>query len=171
MPKLVLRQVPLKGRHAKAHLADIMINRILAFERGDWASLWTSLQEDLQPTGVETRSAKKARGNHPEARDAAVRRAQVALAEGSPGKALQQLLSPGIHDVREPAVWESLRKLHPQGVPLDTTQLPATVEPDLGDTDVSAFWEPLVRDRAGARAKFGTFCTDGTGQLTVRAKK
>ena len=44
MPKLVLRQVPLKGRHAKAHLADIMINRILAFERGDWASLWTSLE-------------------------------------------------------------------------------------------------------------------------------
>ena len=88
MPKLVLRQVPLKGRHAKAHLADIMINRILAFERGDWASLWTSLQEELQPPGVETRSAKKARGNNPEARDAAARRAHVALSEGSPGKAL-----------------------------------------------------------------------------------
>jgi hypothetical protein len=146
MPKLVLRQVPLKGRHAKAHLADIMINRILAFERGEWAALWSSLQDELQPPGVESRSAKKARGNNPEARDAAVRRAHVALSEGSPGKALQQLLSPGIHDVREPAVWEALRKLHPQGVPLDTAQVPAAVDPDLGDTDVSGFWEPLVRD-------------------------
>ena len=78
--------------------------------------------------------------NNPQARDAAARRAQVALDEGSPGKALQQLLSPGIHDVREPAVWEALRKLHPQGVPLDTAQVPTTVEPDLGDNDVSAFW-------------------------------
>ena len=31
-------------------------------------------------------------------------------------------------------------------MPLETTQLPATVEPDLGDTYVSAFWEPLVRE-------------------------
>ena len=77
---------------------------------------------------------------------AAVRRAQICLAEGSPGKALQQLTSPGLHDPREPAVWEKLKQLHPRGPPLLLDSLPADISLDLGDQDTQSFWEPLVKD-------------------------
>jgi hypothetical protein len=109
--------------------------------------MWDTLKvETSTPEGPETRAAKRARTDIHSANSAAVRRAQQCLAEGSPGKALQQLTSPGLHDPKDPAVWEKLQQLHPRGPPLELESLPANLELDIGDKDEQAFWEPLVKD-------------------------
>ena len=109
--------------------------------------MWVTLKAETSPTdGPETRSAKRARMDVHAANSAAVRRAQKCIVEGSPGKALQQLTSPGLHDPRDPTVWEKLKQLHPRGPPLLLDALPADICVDLGDQEAQAFWEPLVKD-------------------------
>ena len=109
--------------------------------------MWVTLKAETSPTdGPETRSAKRARIDVHAANSAAIRRAQKCLAEGSPGKALQQLTSPGLHGPRDPTVWEKLKQLHPRGPPLLLDALPADISVDLGDQEAQAFGEPLVKD-------------------------
>ena len=147
MPKLVLRVTKTRGKNAATHQQDLIRGRLCQFEQGDWQALWDALQsESGHPQVPETRAAKRARTDSRSANSAAVRRAQQCLAEGSPGKAVQQLTSPGIHDPKEPAIWESLCQLHPRGSPVLLEELPAEVALDLGDEDLAGFWEPLVRD-------------------------
>jgi hypothetical protein len=147
MPKLVLRVTRTRGKNAGAHQQDLIRSRLQEFEQGEWQDMWTTLKsESASPEGPETRSAKRARVDVHATNSAAVRRAQKCLAEGSPGKALQQLTSPGLHDTRDPVVWEKLKQLHPRGPPLSLELLPADIKLDLGDQDVHSFWEPLVKD-------------------------
>ena len=147
MPKLVLRVTKTRGKNAAAHQQDLIRSRLQQFEQGEWQAMWTTLKtEASMPEGPETRSAKRARVDVHAANSAAVRRAQKCLAEGSPGKALQQLTSPGLHDPHDPAVWEKLKQLHPRGPPLLPDSLPADISLDLGDQDIQSFWEPLVKD-------------------------
>ena len=147
MPKLVLRITRTRGKNAANHQQELIRSRLHQFEQGEWHTLWATLKaESAAPEGPETRSAKRARTEVHATNSAAVRRAQQCLAEGSPGKALQQLTSPGLHDPRDPGVWEKLRQLHPPGAPVTLDALPADITLDLGDQDPQAFWEPLVKD-------------------------
>ena len=108
MPKLVLRVTKTRGKNAAAHQQDLIRSRLQQFEQGEWQAMWTTLKtEDSLPDGPETRSAKRARVDVHAANSAAVRRAQKCLAEGSPGKALQQLTRPGLHDPHDPAAGEA----------------------------------------------------------------
>ena len=67
--------------------------------------------------------------------------------EGASKKALDILLQPGSHDPLDPMVLSRLRELHPEAPAMDSTGLPATVDPALGDySDDPSFWEHLVRD-------------------------
>jgi hypothetical protein len=119
MPKLVLRVTRTKGKNAASHQQDIIRGRLHQFEQGQWQPLWDSLIADNgQSAGPETRSAKKARTDSRSANSAAVRRAHQCLSEGNPGKAVQQLVSAGVHDPGDPAVWDKLCKLHPRGKPV-----------------------------------------------------
>jgi hypothetical protein len=119
MPKLVLRVTRTRGKNAGAHQQDLIRSRLQQFEQGEWQDMWTTLKsESASPEGPETRSAKRARVDVHATNLAAVRQAQKYLAEGSPGKALQQITSPGLHDTRDPEVWEKLKQLHPRGPPL-----------------------------------------------------
>ena len=147
MPKLVLRVTKTRGKNAANHQQDLIRSRLHQFEQGEWQTMWATLKAEAStPEGPETRAGKRARTEIHATNSAAVRRAQQCLAEGSPGKALQQLTSPGLHDPKDPAVWEKLQQLHPRGPPLQLEVLPANVELDIGDKDAQAFWEPLVKD-------------------------
>ena len=133
MPKLVLRVTKTRGKNAATHQQDLIRSRLQQFEQGEWQAMWMTLKAETSPTnGPETRSAKRARIDVHAANSAAVTRAQKCLAEGSPGKALQQLTSSGLHDPRDPTVWEKLKQLHPRGPPLLLDALPADISVDLG---------------------------------------
>ena len=147
MPKRTLRVTKTRGKNAANHQQELIRSRLRQFEQGEWQAMWATLKTECSaPEGPETRSAKRARTDVQSANSAAVRRAQKCLAEGSPGKALQQLTSPGLHDPRDPAVWDKLQQLHPRGPPLSMDTLPADISIDLGDQDTQSFWEPLVKD-------------------------
>ena len=145
-PKLVLRPVRVRGKHAAQQQEAALRLRLGLFERGEWGQLWEALTKDLNPPGVATRAAKRARGDGPGAEEASRRRVEALVADGAPGKALQNLLSSGVHDSSDPAVLAKLRELNPAGAPPNATDLPERVDPALGDEEGTAFWEPLVRD-------------------------
>ena len=146
LPKLTLRPPKVRGKHAAAHTIDLLRARLTSFQNGDWAGLWDTLQKEADAQGgVQTRSAKKSRTETSSPDAGAVRRAKQSLADGCPGKALQQLSSQGIHDVHDPHIWDSLQKLHPKGTPVDTDSLPPRVPLDLGDDDIHSFWDPLIQ--------------------------
>ena len=50
------------------------------------------------------------------------------ISEGAPRKALNLLLSDGLHSMEDPAVRKRLSDLHPEGDPVDTLTLLGAVE-------------------------------------------
>jgi hypothetical protein len=97
MPKIVLRVTRTRGQNAAYHQQDLTRSRLQQFEQSECQAMWATLNAGAASTdGPETTSAKRARTEVDVASSAAVRRAQQSLAEGSPGKPLQQLTSPGL---------------------------------------------------------------------------
>ena len=147
LPKLVLRPAKVRGKHAAAHMADLIRSRLRSFQNGNWLDLWRAfLSETSPPEGVQTRANKRAKTDASAPDSVTLRRARQSLAEGCSGKAVQQLKSTGIHDAKDPLVSETLRKLHPVGRPVESETLPARLPLDLGDEDTHSFWDPLIRD-------------------------
>ena len=48
------------------------------------------------------------------------------------------------HDAHDPAVCDTLQRLHPQGTFVAAEQVPACIDPDLRDANRLPFWEPLI---------------------------
>ena len=66
------------------------------------------------------------------------------IAEGTPGKALNLLLSKGLHSVSDPAVRAALDELHPPGRPVDHSQFPGAVMTGLPDPMDRDIWASAV---------------------------
>ena len=146
LPKLCLRRVPVKGKFSVSELEMSLLRRLDLFRRGDWQTLWAEATADTAPSHsvVETRAAKRLRQGDDSLPDAGVRRACTLVGEGAPAKAIQFLLSDGLHQASDPEVQARLRALHPPGRPVDPAALPPLVQP-FEDMD-SVPWESLVRD-------------------------
>ena len=84
------------------------------------------------------------------------------IAEGAPRKALNLLLSDGLHSMEDPAVRKRLSDLHPEGEPVHTSTLPGAVDhglPPLADLEV---WSKgvlmAVRTSPGGQKRFLRDC-------------
>ena len=149
LPKLTLGQPRVKGRHSKDHTVCVLRDRLRKFMAGELRPLWDEVlaQAEANRHGVGTRAAA---GDAPKKRAS---RARHLLGEGAPGKALQALLSEGVHDSSDPAILAKLVQLHPQaGLPHLAT-LPDRLDTGIPDDDALEFWGPLIRESIRAFPK------------------
>ena len=98
------------------------------------------------PLLVETGAAKRARVTPSPADQGLLRRVRNSLADGSPGRALRQLMSDSIHSAQDPAVWAKLQDLHPEPLASSGTGPPGVLDPGVEAEDPQALWEGLDRD-------------------------
>ena len=65
------------------------------------------------------------------------------MADGAPGKAVQSLLSAGIHSADDPSVHRTLVALHPTGIPVAWDELPGVLPLQADPSDLD--WGELTR--------------------------
>ena len=186
LPKLCLRSCPTKGKFSISELEANLLRRLDLFRKGEWQTLWLEAAKDVTPPNlvVETRSAKRARQDPDTLPVAGVRRACTIVGEGAPAKAVQFLLSDGLHQASDPEVQAKLRLLHPPGRPVDSAALPPTIQPfedgrpALGGvgTRCSAVFPPHFRRRslwtapvslAGRHAPSRVWCAPDPGPVSA----
>ena len=147
----------MKKKQAQTQVVEKLCARLSAFQNGDGQTLWAAVQSEIAdpPLLVETRAATRARVTPSVADQGLLRRVRNSLAEGSPGRALRQLMSDGIHSAQDPLVWAKLQELHPEPLVPSRTALPGVVDPGVESEEPQALWDGLVRD-AIARFPKGT---------------
>jgi hypothetical protein len=146
--KLVLRAPKRMGRaHAKKLALDVA-RRLRAFEAGQLSLLWSEATMAIQrDKPVRTRAAAKAdEETLPKAVQETIR---ALVEEGALSKAAKHLVSTGLADSSDPAVLESLRRLHPTAAPIvvgDDVGLPGQVDPGIGNDEDGCDWGKLAWD-------------------------
>jgi len=150
-PKLCLRAVTLKGKNKSAELEAVLASRLATFRSGDLCSLWKDLEGEQGVNLVRPRpwtrsmTAEMDTDARPEISDSLARLVARHVADGEPRKALNALMSHGLHDPEDPQVVEKLRALHPPCEEKLPPSLPKRLDgPMSGPEDVRA-WEELVR--------------------------
>ena len=141
LPKFVLTPPRVKWRHSKENTIACIKDRLGRFQAGDWAPLWADIAQYAPQNRVMTRSRASTQGDD----FAKARRAKFLVGEGAPAKALQTLMSHGVHDPSDPAVHAKLVGLHPDSAPPDLSRLPAAVPDPVGALPEEE-WRALVRE-------------------------
>ena len=151
--KLVLRAPRVQGKGTQQAVVEILRGRVKKFLEGHLDILMSELTKEMSsrpgPEGVETRSRKRARTNE-EPTDNIRRRIRVLVGEGAPRKALDVLLSSGLHDVANPEVVATLKSLHPAPLErLQSSPWPQAPETTGLESLEDGTWLDLVRSCAG----------------------
>ena len=115
----------------------VVMEQCYLWARRDYAALWKETVADLPRAPRKRQSPSKDAPKVPDSK--LVDKMRALISEGAPRKALNLLLSDGLHSMEDQAVRKRLGELHPDGDLVDTTSLPGAVDDGLpapADLDV-----------------------------------
>ena len=143
-PKLVLRANARGGRNHNADVVTEVNRRLFMWRTWQWGPLWEEALASARPQG----QGPNTRGRTAAAAvtEATCKRLRRLVGEGAPARAMQTLLSDGVHDAADPAVQQRLRELHPGAPPLASGDGGALGMAALLVPDVSEAWLASVLD-------------------------
>ena len=143
-PKLVLRANARGGRSHNTDVATEVNRRLFMWRTWQWGPLWEEALASARPQGqgpiTRGRTAAAA------VTEETCKRLRRLVGEGAPARAMQTLLSEGVHDAADPEVQQRLRELHPGAPPLASEDegLLGTASPLV--PNVSEAWLAAVLD-------------------------
>ena len=145
-PKVVLRETGDPKSHPNLDAAKIVDRRLTLWETGNYTGLWeevvreaTTLEGKKRPTRAD------AGANRPLRKDATlVEKMRALISEGAPRKALNLLMTNGLHSATDPAVMMRLAELHPDGNPVIAEGIPGSIDTGLPPHSAVEDWIPAV---------------------------
>ena len=143
-PKLVLRANARGGKKHNAEVVTEVNRRLMLWKSHQWGVLW---EEALASVKVRVSGpATRAQTSPAAVTEATCRRLRRLVGEGAPSRAMQTLLTEGVHDSHDPSVQKKLRDLHPDA-PLSQMTEGGSVGPAAPLVpDVSEAWIAAVLD-------------------------
>ena len=145
-PKLVLRGTGDPRSHPTMDAGKIVDRRLTLWESGNLAGLWEEVvREAAHLDGTRRPPRSGGVSAHAPRKDGLlVDKMRALISDGAPRKALNLLLSDGLHSATDPAIMMKLAELHPHGNPVITQALPGSVDTGLPSPAAIEEWLPAV---------------------------
>ena len=151
LPKLLLRGTGDPRSHPSVSGAGVILKRLVSWDKGDYASLWKEVQQEVAVANLARASRVKGKGpagptapKTPERTSAlTIDKMRGLVAEGAPRKALNLLLSDGLHEASSDVLLK-LAELYPDGNCVLTEGLPGSVDTGLPPLTDKEAWSAAV---------------------------